>query len=64
MQARYAAIVLDLFGTLVPAHRHHEVLSEMAYVLGADPQDFIASFAITTRDARETGEVSLAQNLR
>jgi hypothetical protein len=30
MQARYAAIVFDLFGTLVPAYRHHEVLSEMA----------------------------------
>jgi putative hydrolase of the HAD superfamily len=61
---RYAAVVFDLFGTLVPAYRHAVVLSEMAAILRLDPSEFIRAFAEETREARETGAISLAENLR
>lgn len=62
--ARYSAIIFDLFGTLVPTYRHRQVLGEMAAELRLEPERFIRAFAEETRDARETGQVRLAANLR
>jgi putative hydrolase of the HAD superfamily len=65
MQASYAAVVFDLFGTLVPAYAHHDVLSRMATILGLDPRPFVAAFAVDTREARETGRYgSLGENIQ
>ena len=64
MESAHSAIIFDLFGTLVPTYRQHDVLAEMALVLGVDSRKFIPAFALETRNARETGEVTLEENLR
>jgi FMN phosphatase YigB (HAD superfamily) len=64
MGVSYSALVFDLFGTLVPTYRHHDVLSEMAVALGLDSRGFISAFVGEARDSRETGETSLDENLR
>jgi putative hydrolase of the HAD superfamily len=64
MASRYSAIIFDLFGTLVPPYRHHDVLSEMARVLGLEAREFISAFAEDTRDSRESGDITLEANLR
>ena len=61
---RYSGIIFDLFGTLVPAYRHREVLMKMAAELRLDTEMFIPAFAEETRDARETGQITLSDNLR
>lgn len=64
MERTYSAVIFDLFGTLVPAYAHHEVLSQMAAVLHLDPLPFVSAFAVETRHARETGRyTSLGANL-
>ena len=60
----YSAVIFDLFGTLVPAYRHPVVLAEMAAALRLDTAVFSPAFAEETRDARETGKVTLTENLR
>jgi putative hydrolase of the HAD superfamily len=60
----HSAVIFDLFGTLVPPYRHHHVLTEMAAVLGVDSGRFISAFVLETREERETGKVTLAENLR
>ena len=61
----YSAIVFDLFGTLVPAYAHENVLSQMAVALGIDATRFNSAFAEETRADRETGQYgSLYHNIR
>lgn len=61
---RISAAIFDLFGTLVPPYRHHEVLAEMAGVLRVDPARFMTVFAEETSEARETGQATLEETLR
>jgi FMN phosphatase YigB (HAD superfamily) len=42
---RFAAVIFDLFGTLVPNNRdepYHESVRQMARLLGADAERFLA----------------------
>jgi len=64
MRSSYSAVIFDLFGTLVPPYRHHDVLAEMAVALRVDPHRFIPVFSVETREARETGKATLEENLR
>jgi putative hydrolase of the HAD superfamily len=64
MKLAYSAIIFDLFGTLVPTYRHHDVLAQMALALGVDTREFIPAFYLETRNAGETGKVTVEENLR
>ena len=61
---RFSAVIFDVFGTLVPAYRHAVVLGKKAAALRLDTAVFAPAFAEETRDARETGQITLAENLR
>ena len=64
MTTLYSSVIFDLFGTLVPTYRHHDVLAEMALALGVDSTAFTPVFATELRDERETGKTTLEETLR
>jgi len=54
----FAAIIFDLFGTLVSVHpwnTHEVVVQEMARIIGAPVNEFVDLFERETREDREVG---------